>query len=215
MEIQELIDQALMPKEEHKSSGKISPSSMGQCYRRIYWKRNQEPESNPIDNRVRRVFKAGNLFHDFVQNVILNSFKGWEKEVICSDDDVMGYADLVNRELGEVADIKSQHSRKFWYNNKEIEQGKNIRDMFYNNWLQIFTYCYILNLKSGRIVFVSKDDLCIQEYALPFDCYWQDEVDKEIKAIKSLKELPEAKPRLYNGKECEYCQYKDKCKGVK
>lgn len=214
--IQELIDETLGEKNDHVSSGKWKPSALGQCYRRHYWARKGEEPSNPIDKRTLRVFKAGNLFHDFVQTNLLTRYPNWQKEVKIEVEDVLGYADLVSD--NEVVDIKSQHSRKFWWNDKEIKAGKDIKDMFFNNWLQVMWYAWSLGKERARLVFVSKDDLCIQEFSLPLDGYWKGLLDEEFTKLNYYwkeNQLPPAQPRLYGGeetkKECGLCNYKTKC----
>ena len=214
--IQEIIDQALKEKEKHEPSGKISPSSLGQCYRRQYWSRKGEEPSNPIDERTLRVFACGKIFEDFVVSNILKQKPSWKTQIEITEGDIHGFADLVTSD--EVCDVKSQHSKKFWYNCKEMQAGKDVREMFYNNWLQVMIYAMLLNLKKGRLIFVSKDDLCIQEYPQELDDFWLNEIDLELSKIRWYwreKTVPPAQPRLYGGeetkKECEYCQYKDKC----
>lgn len=219
--VQELIDENLAPKEKRIRSGKFSPSSFGKCYRNQYWNRIDE-ESTPIDPITLRKFKAGNLFHDFVQGLLITETV--KKEVMVESEDVKGFADLVNGE--EVIDIKSQHSKAFWHRQKEIKEStdveKSIKSMFYNNWLQVVYYAIQLSKPYVRLVFISKDDLCIQEYRQPVDGYWTEEIAKELKMLRqywSEKILPPALPRLYKQKdgtfkECTYCQFSDKCKGV-
>lgn len=220
--VQELIDATLEPKEKRQRSGKWSPSSFGKCYRNQYWNRADEP-GTPIDARTLRVFKAGNLFHDFVQGLLIGETV--KKEVLVECEDVKGFADLVNSE--EVIDIKSQHSQAFWYRQKEIKASldveKSIREMFYNNWLQVCYYAIQLQKPFVRLVFISKDDLVIQEYRQPVDGYWVNEVNKELESLRQFwvsKTVPQATPRLYKQKdgtfkECSYCQFAEKCKGEK
>jgi len=216
--IQELIDETLEPKEKRLRSGTFSPSSFGKCYRAQFWNRADEPVSNPIDSRTLRVFKAGNLFHDFVQNLLSNGTT--KKEVVVETEDVKGYADLVTEE--EVSDIKSQHSKAFWYHQKELKEAKDevkaVKEMFYNNWLQVSFYAMQLGKQFVRLVFISKDDLSIEEFRQPV-AEWENEVNKELDMLRQFwqaKLLPPAEPRLYkqkNGsfKECEYCNWKTLC----
>lgn len=222
--IQKIIDDYLVQEQEKRSSrqrsGKISPSSLGQCYRRQYWNRLNEPMSNPFDNRTLRVFKAGDVFHDFVQEKILSLHPDWQVEVRAEQDDILGFADIVSPD--EVSDLKTKHSKGFWWDKKEVEKGKDIAEMFYPNWLQVMTYSFILGKKQSRLVFISKDDLCIQEYHQPLDDYWLNEIDMELTKIRYYwdgKTLPPKTPRLYGGektkKECGYCVYKDKCDQTK
>lgn len=212
--VQSLIDDKLNIKSDHKRSGKWSPSQFGGCLRKQFYHRKDEPQSNPPDSRSLRVFKAGDLFHDFVQSLLID--KGYQSEVLIETDDVKGFADLVNHD--EVADIKSVHSKSFWY----MTKTDNIKEEKYHNWLQVMWYAIELKKQYARLVFVSKDDLCIQEYRLEVDNYWRKEVSKELDTLRKVwveGVLPEAKPRLFgkdkNGtpKECSYCNWLDKCKG--
>ena len=210
LSIQGMIDDALKPK-PRKRSGKFSPSLFGRCYRAQIFNRKNEPVTNPPDSRVLRVFKAGNLFHDFVQQTLIDKFPELKSEVLIDvDDDVVGYADLVNDI--EVIDIKSQHSRAFHYMSKTKDIGQDKKP----NWLQVMYYAIALNKPAARLVFVSKDDLCIAEFHLKVDEYWKKEVSEELKILRmwwKKQELPPKNSRAYNGKECDYCNWKDKCKG--
>jgi CRISPR/Cas system-associated exonuclease Cas4 (RecB family) len=206
--IQELIDKSLERK-GHKGSGKISPSQLGRCYRFQYWSRKGEEHSNPLDKLTLRKFKCGDLFHEFVQDFLPKH----QTEVLIETEDIKGYADIVLED--EVIDIKSQHSRAFWYMQKS---NYDINTKRYPNILQLMTYCYLLKKPKGRLIFVSKDDLTIAEYGF-YLSKWQKEVENELNHIRFFwkgKKLPPADPRAYlNDKgepqECKYCPYKDKC----
>lgn len=206
--IEELIDKALLKEQEGKKdrvrSGKWSPSSFGRCYRYQYWNRKNEQPSNPPDERALKIFKVGKVFHDFVQGFIPDQ----ETEVLVKQDDILGYADIVTKDA--VIDLKSQHSRGFWYMLKETY---NIAEQKYSNWLQVATYAWILKKEKCGLVFISKDDLCIKEYYMPTE-KWIPEVEKELKTLRAIwekDELPKGEPKAYGGKECQYCGYRDKC----
>ena len=209
--MQNMINEALLKEQEErkdrKGSGKWKPSMLGRCYRAHYWARKGEQQTNPPDERTLRVFKVGHLFHDFVQGFIPDA----QTEIEVADDDFYGFADVVGQDC--VYDIKSQHSRAFWYMEKK---GFDIAKEKYTNWLQVMLYCRLLKKPKGVLVFVSKDDLCIAEYA-DFLSKWDAELDKEINTLNGFwksDKLPPAEARAYNGKECEYCNYKDKCGGI-
>jgi hypothetical protein len=207
-----MIDDKLKAEQEEHGkrlrSGKWSPSSFGYCYRKQYWNRLNEPQSNPPDERTLRVFRCGHLFHDFVQEFFVG-----QTEVKVDVKDVFGYADIVLSD--EVIDIKSVHSYQFHYTTK---QGFDIAKEKYTNILQTATYAVLLNKPKFRLVFVSKDDLCIEEYGFVTD-KWKAEVEKELANLRSLwdaKTLPPAHPRAFKTKdefkECRsYCGYKDRC----
>lgn len=246
--IQQLIDSALI-RPPRERSGKWNPSSFGGCFRKQFWNRKDEPKSNPPDERTIRVFKMGELVEKFVVGLVIQcpeckgnpafeymgqncktgdsemricdicdgdgQNKMFETQVLCESEDVKGYADFVSE--NEVTDIKSQHSKSFWYmakfKNNDIKQEKH------SNWLQVGYYARELKKQFMRLVFVSKDDLCIQEYVQPLDEYWQTEIATELinlRGIWATGELPPALPRCKPNKkgeywECEYCSWQKLC----
>ena len=210
MSIQKLIDDNLQQiQDERKTrvrSGKISPSSLGGCFRKqIYNIRNVAP-SNPPDGRTLRVFKAGQLFHDFVQSFLPKE----STEVEVETDEIKGFADIVGRDT--VYDIKSQHSRGFWYMQKK---GYDVKKEKANNWLQLACYGKLLKKPKLCLMMVSKDDLCINEYT-EYTRDWEVALDNELKMLGAFiksDDLPPKEPRLFNGKECSYCNWKTLCKG--
>jgi hypothetical protein len=192
MKVQQKINEALQKEQSipRIRSGKFSPSSFGKCFRNQYWNRKNETPSNPPDERALRIFKCGKIFHEFVQGL----FPDAQIEVLIENENVKGFADLVDDD--EVIDIKSQHTQAFWYMEKtdyDVSKEK------YSNILQVMYYAMELGKEWGRLVFVSKDDLCIAEYKFHIDI-WKDKVLKELDVIQSfwnLQEVPAANPRLY------------------
>jgi len=188
---------------------------MGYCFRRQYWYRKGVTPTNPPDARTLRVFKCGNLFEDFVSLYLPDNV---EKQVLVETEDIKGYADYVLED--EVIDLKSQHSKSFWWMAKSdyniaVEKKPNI--------LQVMTYAYLLDKRKGTLAFISKDDLCIEEFTFTID-KWKDEIDRELETLRKYwieDTLPPAQPRCYWNKkkgeflECGYCPFLDKCKEVK
>ena len=212
MKIQEQIDLKLQvvqdERKDRKRSGKFSPSSMGRCYRLQYWNRQAEKPSNPIDARTLRVFEVGKIFHEFIQDIILEENPLAQTEVLIQTDDVIGFADIVLPD--EVIELKSMHSRGFHY-----LKDATIREQKFQNILQAMVYAVILGKHFVRMVFISKDDLCIAEYKIKVTDEWRKDVKDEMTMLMKYwnkQELPPPEPRAYNGKDCNYCGYKDKCK---
>lgn len=206
--IQKIIDDAISVEnaEPRTPSGKYNPSYLGLCHRKHFWKRKGEVQSNSPDARSFRVFQCGHLFEYFVTQHIPSN----QKQVVVETEDFKGYADVVTDD--EVMDVKSINSKAFWYMDKEtydisVEKRQNI--------LQVLFYASVLGKPSGRLVFVSKDDLCIREYGFFLRGKWQDALDAETKKLQEIwekQELPEAEPQM--GWECKYCPFVDKCKAV-
>jgi len=206
--IQEIIDAKLKEEQDKKStrvrSGKFSPSSFGKCYRSQIWNRKNEPVTNPPDERTLRVFSAGHLFHDFVQRYLPDS----QTEVECKGENVYGRADIVLNDT--VIDLKSVHSKAFWYMTRPNYDVKSDK---LSNWLQVTCYALILGKPRVGLVFISKDDMCIQEYyfdAKDFEHLLKTELTT-LKEYWDKDELPPAEPRAYNGSECKFCGFVEKC----
>lgn len=213
MNLQELINAELLKEQESKKdrirSGKYSPSLLGACFKRQYWNRTNEEPSNPPDEATLRKFKAGNLFEKFAVDLAIKQNPELLLQVKVEDDDFLGFADIVNGE--EVIDIKSIHSKGFWY----MQNTEDIRKEKFNNFMQVLFYSLKLNKKYGKLCFISKDDLTIAEYRQELDNYWLNELDMEITKLQyywKSKVIPPSEPRLYSGKECKWCSFKDKCK---
>jgi len=214
MSIQELINNQLSQEQSNRKdrlrSGKYSPSSLGRCYRLQYFNRLNEPITNPPEERNLRVMYCGNIFHDIIQEITLKNSPNLQKEVLVETEDFKGYADLVDTD--EISDIKTMNSQGFKYLNPET-----IAKEKYTNWLQVMFYVWKLKKKFARLVFVSKDDLRIDEYRQELDNYWLNELDMEETKLKyywSNKTLPPAEPRAFNGKDCQYCSWLNKCKEI-
>jgi len=207
---QQLINESLVSKKRERS-GKYNPSSFGRCYRAQYWNRKNEPKSNPPDKRTLRIFKAGNLFEDFVVGLLPKN--GYQLQVKVETEDVYGVADIVSE--NEVCDIKSVHSKSFWW----MTKSKDIKKDKFHNWLQVMFYAKVLKKKFGRLCFISKDDLCIQEYVEPLEGYWWNQIEFELTELKRLwdrQEIPTAYPRCEPNKkgeywDCTYCDFLGLC----
>ena len=203
--IQNLIDYKIQQRQkDHRSSGKISPSGLGSCFRKQIYGMKSTPVTNPPDARGLRIFECGRLFHEFVQQFLPRG----KTEVLVETKMIKGFVDYVSDDT--VYDLKSQRSDAFWYMenvNYDVKKEK------YNNWLQVACYAMLLKRSKMSLVFISKDDLCIKEYTQDYED-WKEELKKELFLISQWKmsiELPAAKPRLYNGKECQYCNWRTKC----
>lgn len=209
MSIIKSIDDYLLNKQAERSkrerSGCYSPSLFGRCYRAQFWNRKNEPQTNPPDINSLRRFECGNLFHDFVQNMLPPHLN---EVIVNTDPDILGYADIVGADF--VADIKSVHSKKFWYMAKS---GYNIDAEEIPKILQVVYYASRLQKPIAKLVFISKDDLCIEERDFVVD-NWVSKLNCELDNLRYLwvqDMIPDAKPRTYNGKEGKYCPFLDKC----
>jgi hypothetical protein len=209
MSIQQLIDNALLKEQEIKlkrvRSGKFSPSMFGRCYRAQFWNRLNEPQTNPPNAEALRRFKVGNIIHDYVQQF----FPSATEIKIEVADDIIGFADIVLPD--EVVDIKSCRSYEF---KLMLKEDYDIKTAKFNNGLQVCSYAYFLGKPKARLIFIEKDELDSKEFPLVV-ADWKQAIDDELEILRGhwkKQELPKPLPRAYGGKECQYCNWLDKCK---
>lgn len=216
--VQTLINEAVKDREDRPKE-RWWATDFGKCLGGAYYSRLGE-KGKEKDDRTYRVFKAGNLFEQFVIDTLKSKAQGYEfiqpKTIYLKEHDLAVRPDLIvkNKETGKqyVYEFKSCHSDKFWWMEKKGEGP----DKHY----LMQTYCELMatGIEEGRLMYISKDDLCIAEYSISIH-------DEEIK-MKVLKELqalneawrvkvpPPVEPAIVNGKinwKAQYCPHHHLC----
>lgn len=212
MNVQQLIDFDVSQKEEKKVTS-WQASKLGSCLCGVYLERIGVKPLEEIDDRTKRVFRCGNLFEEYVIAKIRESGQVKVEEQVRIEDPtlgVTGYADIVleHDNWKEVVEVKSQHSKSFWYMTKKGEGA------YEHHMMQLLIYMHVLKIEMGRIVYVSKDDLCIQEYQVDIhNPILQKAFDNIAKLNEALKTgiLPEAAPE--GSFQAKYCRYHKYCTG--
>ena len=210
--IQKLINDTIAAKRsiERISSGKFSVSDAGRCRLMRFWKRKGKQGGVEITERVFRIFEVGHIFEKWVLDLMAD--KIILRQHLVEDEHRKGYLDamIVDEQNKKILlDCKTVHSRKFWRNEKE---GWD-KDVHYR--YQLLTYAMMLPAAlrpdECRLVYISKDDLCIAEIGVPNnpDAFLPVENDwhEIITAWREDRE-PEPNPMSW---ECEYCSYQDTC----
>lgn len=220
MNLQELIDQKLLKiSEERKNrerSGKYNPSQFGCCFRKQFLNRKNAP-SNAFGLDTLHMFEAGTLIHEYIQQY----FENKTCEVEIDEDHYKGYADIVTSNC--VIDIKSTNPNYFfgmmqykptrefkWFTPDEID--KNILIKKRHNCLQAAFYAYKLGKPLFSLVFFSRDlsyGIKAHQWTAKLED-WKEELENELVQLENYwlqDKLPPALPRLYDGKECKYCNY--------
>lgn len=165
--VQDFIDKSLRDKENNKPKKEITSwhaSQIGSCMRGIYLNRLGKAPDSPLDDRTLRIFDMGNKIEDWIVNLIKLQGIDVETQVRVEDKklNLTGYADAVIKYKNEreVLEIKSKHSKAFWWMDKK-GQGAQRHHMY-----QLWLYLYILKIDRGVIVYVSKDDSAILQYVV-------------------------------------------------
>jgi CRISPR/Cas system-associated exonuclease Cas4 (RecB family) len=204
---QRIREQLLKEQEERKTrerSGMWTPSRFGRCFRLQYYSRKNEPESNPSDVEFLKRCKMGSLIHKYAQSFYPEA----DSEIKITKDDVLGFCDLVDKD--KVSDIKSVSD---WEYKKITEKGYDVEKEKETHCLQVCTYAWALGLGLAGLIFINIKNLNSIEFDIKVEKFIP-KIEEELKILRGYwekRELPPAKPRAYNGKDCSYCGYKYTC----
>ena len=216
--IQKLVDESIKEANEkdHKDYKQTSwhVSSLGSCLTGAYLSRLENEPDKEFDSRTLRIFDVGRKTEDWLINLIkenrkdLNEIRTQER-VESKKFDLSGRFDLYLKypDGEEIIEIKSKHSKAFWYmNNKQTGANEN-------HVQQLWTYLWLTGTHRGRIVYVSKDDLCINEYpVLLDDKKIKNEVLSQLNILnRAWKEKLPPLPPDKNSWQGKYCRWHRKC----
>lgn len=215
--IQEIINKKIIQAREERLDKKIESwhcSKLGSCLRGVYLERLGIKPDKEFTERELRIFDVGKMFENWIVGLIKDQ-EGveWETQVRVEDKElnVSGYTDLVVGYDGtkKVYELKSKHSRSFWYMADKGE-GAN-RQHEYQLWL----YLKILKIAEGSIIYISKDDLSMLEYPVYLsDNKLELEVMNELNLLnQAWKEKNPSILPLVDSKswQAKYCRYHSNC----
>lgn len=233
--------------DHHTNKGYWHPSQIGFCDRAAVLQHADVPE-NPKDDRLLRVLWLGDKIHDAVKSIHPFKVVGHELRIRDETYKVSGKMDTLSYLPDgtlEVQEYKSINSMSFTYN--DLPKDNHVRQVgMYllfppscpktNPQLLPCDQCglsgehgYLARPTQGRLIYISKDDLRIDEFIVRLD----DKLTKELKGeLTRLEEAyqkyvkdgtlpaplpPETKERKRNGKlvvvtekawQTRYCGYK-------
>ena len=214
MKIEKLLTEAINEGKEEREIVSWHISKIGSCQRGAYLERTGEQPDKEFSDRELRIFAVGRYFEEWFISMIkqYDEFKG-ETQVRVEDKKlgISGYIDLLvtTKEGEKVYEIKTKHSRAFWY---MLKDGKAMRQHEYQTWM----YMYLRGVQEGTILYLSKDDLALQEYPVALDdtsiekevMEWVNSMQKAWEHQKpQLLELPDDKDWV-----AKYCRWHNKCK---
>lgn len=219
--IQTIINEAVRPTEERKKE-RWWATDLGKCLRGAYYARLGDAEKSELDDRTYRVFKAGQVFEQFVVDTLKSKVSDYEftqpETIYMKEHDLSCRPDLIvkHKETGKqyVYELKTVHSDKFWY--MEKNGGKPDEHYLMQAWCE----CLVTGIEDGRLLYVSKDDLCIAEYQVSLhDVALGNAVKNELNILNhcwKTKTLPPRAEPIKDGKinwKAKYCNYHHLCMG--
>lgn len=173
-------------------------SDMGICPRKRFFKR-QGIGGEEFDERTKRVFKVGEIFHEWLQELLKQQGVLLSCEEELKDDKLnyKGHYDaLVSFENDHLIlyDFKTVNSMAFsyWEKGGFPEYHKS----------QLMSYIYFLRkqkfplLEEGRMFYISKDDFRVVEIPVLFNDEWEKKTEDELILLNNYWERGELPPRI-------------------
>jgi len=156
LSLQAIINEEVSQR-EHKEQTSWHPSKLGSCLTGCYLERMGVEADKEFDNRTLRVFSVGNMFEEWVISKVKVPH---DTQIRTEKDGFTGRIDLIIEDI--IYEIKSKHSRAFWYMQKEGQAP-------IQNRMQLWFYLYATDREEGKLLFLSKDDLAMLEYEVRLD----------------------------------------------
>lgn len=209
-------------REDRPSSTPFRGSTLGGCLRSQHYAANGVEPTNPFEPRLYRIFEQGHVIANVLYSKLQASglFDSIEFEVPVKWEEMnfSGNIDILVKWKGEdrleVIELKSMNSRGFSY----------LKGPKAEHAVQAASYALCLENRDGakvdsRVVYVSKDDFRIAEYAVGRE--WYDKAKRVlVVGNKFLSQgrmpwpLPIADGESVNKKwPCAGCQWLTKCRG--
>jgi CRISPR/Cas system-associated exonuclease Cas4 (RecB family) len=196
-------------------------SDIGKCPSGVFYARKGKEPTSPIDDRTARVFSVGKMFHGWVQDIIEENLDNAliEKNVKNEELNLTGRADIVLPDKGLVYELKSTHSKSFHWMRKTNGFPKE------HHKKQLMAYMWLLGIKEGRVLYISKDDLSFSEYPVKYDEGIIEEIKDYFKLLNEAweKDEPpepvdsivydEGKDKWVLNWKARYCDYHEICAG--
>jgi hypothetical protein len=201
--IQEIINKAVQKDEKDYQQKSWHSSALGSCLTGAYLVRKGLAKKE-FDERTLRVFKVGNMFEEWLVNLIGQQTDKFETQVRCEwpEMDLTGYADLTIN--GLVYEIKTINSMGFKYLKEDAKEQHK---------MQLWTYLKCLGKKEGRILYLEKDCLRVKEFPLTIDDPIQKKVVEELTILNNAwaKGLPPAPITDKDDWRYKYCSVHGQC----
>jgi len=213
--ITDLIDEAIIKdgQREAKEINSWHASALGSCLRGIYFQRLGMSRDKDMTAKDISQMKVGSLIHDYIQKILVESLTENEKMTIETEKRVeipelglTGYADIVlTNGDSEVIELKSANKDSFAFIKNQGAKE--------NHQMQIWSYLYGLNIKQGRIIYISKDYMDKIEFVIKLN---DEEIEKMVRGELELLNMawkhktPQLLP-LPTDWRAKYCSYHSHC----
>lgn len=210
--VQSIINTAIKKDREDRKITSWHISKLGSCLTGVYLERLGVEPDEEFDDRTLRVFEVGHMMEDWLFNLI-EDFDGVkitrQGRVEDKKLNISGYYDGLVEYNGTrlIYEIKSKHSRAFWYMRNKGEGANEHHEM------QLWTYLWLTGVPEGRLLYLSKDDLSMLEYVIKLsDQKIGQRVSKEIKVLNEAwaRKISPSPPDSKSW-QAKFCRWHSKC----
>ena len=213
VDFEALIDKHIVRVSKPKNIGRYYPSEIGNCIRKVWYTYKYPTEIEP---ELRRIFKLGDILHDFIVEVI-KSDKTPEVELLHSEMPFkVQFEDfIISGRVDDLMLLKSDHT-KMLVEVKSCKSVKAIKGPLSHHKVQLQFYMYATKVHDGVLLYVDKSTLETKSFVVKFSTKRSKQILNKFRALhKHLTngDLPvaEAKKRKETKWMCNYCEYKSKC----
>ena len=238
LDIEKIVSEKLVADEKKKDpdyfnhrAGVVHVSSLSKCLRGVVHEMLNTKRDEEESARQLGVFKAGNLFEDFIIEALGDRVVHKQREYVFEYKGLtlVGRSDFTIMDNGvmRVGENKSVHSDSFWYRQKE---GTLVA---WNNQIQLQIYMWLERKLNGNewdgvFSYVSKDDVTVIGAPVKFNQQIIDEIvipaldilaeayakkDPMLAPIPSAVVYNNSKAQYQKNWLCTYCNFHNSCAG--
>lgn len=211
IDFNKLIDSHLERERHPKKIGRYYPSEIGSCIRKT-WYSYKQPK--PTDTSLVRIFEAGNMLHDFIDEVI-RSEKNPEVKLLESEMPIKLEQEdfVISGRIDNLILIKLKDKKVL----VEVKSCKFLpKDFKKEHEMQLQLYMSATDVHDGMILYIQKDNLQAIWFNIEYD---KDKAEKILERFQflhdSLKQdnIPEAEAKHDSDKDwmCDNCPWKKEC----
>lgn len=216
---------------EHRE-GVVHVTSIAKCLRGVVHEMLGAKKDNEMETRKLGIFKAGNLFEDFVVTALGDRVVHAQREYSYKYKSItlVGRSDFTINDDGvmRIGENKSVHSDSFWFRERE---GTLVA---WHNQIQLQVYMWLERILNGNnwdgvFSYISKDDCTVIGAPVRFNQHIIDEIvipaldiinEAYEKKDPTLAPLPpmiifsESKHQYQKNWLCTYCEFHSSCAGA-
>ena len=211
VDFNKLIDNHLARETYPKKIGRYYPSEIGSCLRKT-WYSYKQPK--PTDTALIRIFEAGNLLHEFIEDVI-KSEKNPEVELLQREVPVkVKTKDFIISGRIDNLMLAKIENKVFLV---EVKSCKYLpKELRKEHEMQLQLYLKAAEVPDGMLLYIQKDNLETKWFDVSYD---EDKAEKILKRFNLLhkylikENLPEAEAKHDEDKKwmCDKCPWQEEC----